>query len=388
MKSYSSVFYYTSVANLFFFLGNSLFILLPVYLKNLGAHETYIGFISNMDKIFMVATALMLGSHIRHHDRVLLLRLGYALLLLTFCCYLPLTSLAWYLPFIRVFHGIGFGVAMILGSTIIFEQVPPERATEAIGLYGISGAISNAVSPAIGEFILTKGYPHQILFLLSVLFILTSLLITFFIPRSYPQPDRNTPTHGDSTLSLLHKSDFLLYSIASFIFGGGFGVIITFLPNFIRTCTNLNYSYFFIIYIAVLIGIRVFFLHFISINHTTRLLFTIFLIGGIMNLLVNYLTSLWMLVTIAVMYGVTHGVLYPVLNALMVNIAPKHQRGRANALFSGLFNAGMLIFACTMGVLIDYFQSYLAAFNVCSIAFFIACVMIVMLSGAQKATSA
>lgn len=388
MKRYSQVFYYTSVANFFFFLGNSLFILLPVYLKNLGARETYIGFISNMDKIFMVATALMLGSYIRHHDRVLLLRTGYAVLLFTFCCYLPLTSLAWYLPFIRIAHGIGFGIAMILGSTIIFEQVPPEHATEAIGLYGITGAISNAVSPAIGEFLLTRGYPHQTLFLLSVVFILTSLTIALFIPRTRLQPDRITGTSAGSALELLHNGDFIRYSIASFVFGGGFGVIITFLPNFIRTCTMLNYSYFFIIYIGVLIAIRLFFLHLIGTGHNKWLLFSIFLIGGLMNLLVNCLISLWVLITIGVMYGVTHGVLYPVLNALMVNVAPKNQRGEANALFSALFNGGMLIFACAMGLLIDYFQSYRAAFNVCAIAFFAACIMIATMPALRESTSA
>ena len=56
---------------------------------------------------------------------------------------------------------------MIMGSTIIFESVTARDATEAIGVYGITGAITNAVSPAVGEFLLSRGLPHQGLFLLS-----------------------------------------------------------------------------------------------------------------------------------------------------------------------------------------------------------------------------
>jgi len=376
MKRYSPIFYYTSVANFFFFLGNSLFILLPVYLKNLGATETYIGFMSNMDKIFMVATAVMLGSMLTQHNRVLQLRIGYGLLLLTYACYLPLTTLSWFLPFIRIAHGIGFAIAMILGSTIIFEHVPPQHATEAIGLYGITGALSNAVSPALGEFLLNSGAPHQVLFLLSVIFIAISCCITFVMPPTLERNNRLDAAPSGSLRRLVCNVYFIRYGIVSFIFGGGFGVLITFLPNFVRTCTQLNYSYFFVTYIVILILIRLFGMSLITRYHRKTLLISVFLIGALMNVLLNHLTSLPLFLIISIMYGITHGVLYPVLNALMVEIADSAQRGNANALFSALFNAGMLVFACSAGFLIDYTQTYLVAFNVCAGAFFIASILI------------
>lgn len=376
MKRYRPIFYYISLSNFFFFLGNSFFILLPVYLKNLGANESYIGFISNLDKIFMIATALSLGSVIRGRDRIMLLRSGYGILLFIFCAYLFVISLSWYLPLIRIMHGIGFSVAMILGTTIIFENVPVSDATQAIGIYGITGAISNALSPAIGEFLLSKGYPHQFIFFLSVLCIMISLIITLIMPRTVPASTLHNVNDADSTFSFFKESYFCVYAVVSFIFGGGFGVLITFFPNFIRTCTQLNYSYFFMIYIAVLITIRFLFMNIIESFNRNMLLITVFLIGALMNVFMNWLDNFFWLIIVSIMYGITHGFLYPVLNALLVNIVPDTHRGQANALFSAVFNGGMLVFACGLGLLIDYYQDYLAAFNACAGAFLLACLLI------------
>ena len=61
---------------------------------------------------------------------------------------------------------------MILGTSIIFEIVPMKEAAEAIGIYGVTGALSNAISPFFGEMLLSRGYPHQVIFTLSVLLVL------------------------------------------------------------------------------------------------------------------------------------------------------------------------------------------------------------------------
>ena len=378
MKKYAPIFYVVSLSNLCFFLGNSFFILLPVYLKNLGASETYIGIINNIDKIFLIIAAFALGSLIRGHDRVRMLRQGYVLLLCTYGAYLFIDSLAWYIPFIRVLHGIGFSVAMIMGTTIVFESVAPEDATEAIGIYGITGAITNAVSPAVGELLLSRGCPHQVLFLLSCAFVAASLALTFRMPRLSQGQSGDTET-GTGMELLFRQPAFAAYILATFIFGGGFGIIITFLPNFIRTDTALNYSWFFVTCTAVLIGIRLFFMKRIATAQTNRLVAAVFFVGAVMNMLLNFHGTVAWLVTVGILYGITHGVLYPVLNAHVVNLAPQQERGRANALFSAVFNGGMMVFAFGLGFAIDYYRNYLVAFNVCAVASLAAGAMIALL---------
>jgi predicted MFS family arabinose efflux permease len=379
MKKYAPIFYVVSLANLCFFLGNSFFILLPVYLKSLGASETYIGIINNIDKIFLILAAFALGSLIKGHDRVRMLRQGYVLLLCAYGSYLFIDSLAWYIPFIRVLHGIGFSVAMIMGSTIVFESVAPEDATEAIGIYGITGAITNAVSPAVGEFLLSRGCRHHVLFMLSCIFIAASLALTFRMPQISQQQSGDKKNCGSIGL-LFRQPQFTAYMLATFVFGGGFGVIITFLPNFIRTDTALNFSWFFVTYTAVLIAIRLFFMKSIATAPINRLVAAVFGVGAAMNVLLNFPGTVAWLVTVGVMYGITHGVLYPVLNAHVVNLAPQQDRGTANALFSAIFNGGMMAFAFCLGFVIDSWGNYLAAFNICAVASVAAAAMIAILN--------
>ncbi|HPG52740.1 MAG TPA: MFS transporter, partial [Spirochaetota bacterium] len=151
MKRFKPIFYYLALANFLFFLGNSLYILFPVFLKNMGASESYIGIMNNADKIFIIISSVSIASLMQGRDRIRMLRLGYLILLVAYASYLLISSLSWAILVIRVLHGIGFSVAMILGTTIVFDIVPLENAAEAIGIYGITGSLSNAISPFVGE---------------------------------------------------------------------------------------------------------------------------------------------------------------------------------------------------------------------------------------------
>lgn len=380
MKRFPEVFYYMSVANLCFFLGNSFFILLPVYFKNLGASESYIGVMNNIDKILVILTSVTIGSIMHLWDRLKLLRLGYAVLLGAYLAYYGMVSLNWLVPFIRILHGVGFSLAMILGTTVIFDVVPKERAAESIGIYGVTGALSNAVSPAIGELLLRGGVQHRTLFLVSASLVLVSLVIAFVMPRPAVQ-DNNGDQAPTAVSGLYGNREYLLFSIITLIFGGGFGVIITYLPNFVRTTTSLSYSYFFVVYIAVLIVIRFTFIRLVGKISQTPLLACVLLLAAGMNALFNWNISMITLTLSGLVYGVAHGVLYPVLNAHLVGIVAQEDRGRSNALFTATFNGGMLVFAFGLGFLIDLWASYRVAFNVCAAAFVIAAALVVATRG-------
>ena len=378
MKRFNPMFYRLALANLFFFLGNSLFILFPVFLKNMGASESYIGFMNNIDKVFVIITAVSISSIMQGRDMVRLLRAGYVILIGAYVSYLLISDLSWAIAVIRVVHGIGFSVSMILGTTIIFDIVSMEDATEAIGIYGITGALSNAVSPFVGEMLLARGFPHSVIFILSAVLVAASLSVTFFMPPQKRHGGDHVPLRG-SPLALLGDPKFLLLSVVTLIFGGMFGVIVTYLPNFVRTTTGFQFSWFFIVYIGVLIMIRFTFLR--SINRVNRniLLAAMFLIGTVANLCLNFLYWIWVLVLVGVLYGITHGFLYPVLNTMTVGIVAERDRGKANALFTAVFNTGMMTFAIGLGHLIDRTGTYLSAFNFSAAASLGALVFIALL---------
>ncbi|MBN2159280.1 MAG: MFS transporter [Spirochaetes bacterium] len=380
MRRYNPIFYYLALANFLFFLGNSLYFLFPVFLKNLGASESYIGVMNNIDKIFTIVSAVGIGSLMHGRDRVRLLRIGYLILVAAYASYLLISSLTWLVPVIRIIHGIGFSVAMILGTSIIFEIVPIEDAAEAIGLYGITGALSNALSPFIGEMLLSYGYSHYLIFALSAGLVTVSLGITFIMPDIRMQAGPAGTALSRGTLHLLTAPRFFLMTLVVIIFGGGFGVIVTYLPNFIRTTTPFKFSYFFLIYIGILILIRLTFIRKIAGINRNTLLMAVCAVGATMHLLLNAMNSLIMLAIVSVMYGITHGILYPLLNTIMVSLVRPHNRGKANALFTASFTGGMMLFALSLGFLIDYCGTHLAAFNVCAGMFVTAIILIAIIT--------
>ncbi len=383
MKKFPGIYYFTACANLLFFLANSFFILFPLYLKDLGASESYIGLMNSIDKVLVIIGSIYIGTIIHRFDRIKFLRLGYAVLSLAFCLYLGIHSLSLLVPIVRIVHGVGFTIAMILGTTIVFEAVPPERATEAIGLYGVTGAISNAISPFLGEVLLSKGVSHHAIYSIAVVLILCAFALTFAMQRLHPDFRDENEVRLNGTLRLFDDGQYRLYALASFVFGGGSGIIITFLPNFVRTTTDLHFSIFFVVYISILIIIRFTALRSMERADKKNLIAAIFIVGCAMNIAVNWLYSLAMLIVVGMLYGITHGVLYPVLNAHLVNLVANGDRGKSNAVYTALFNGGMMAFAFLGGIIIDHTHSYPAAFNF-SALIFIAIAVMVGYGGAPK----
>ncbi len=375
-----------AMANLCFFLGNSFFILLPVYLKELGASESYIGAVNNIDKVLVIVASVTIGALIHRWDRALLLRIGYGSLVLIYLAYAGISALTWFIPAVRILHGMGFSLAMILGTTVIFEVVPEEHAAEAIGIYGITGAASNAISPAVGELLLRNGMHHQWLFVIAASLAALALALALSMPRG-------ARTGGDGVdrvkgIGALYRDPaYRVYSFVTLVFGGGFGVILTYLPNFVLTAKDLSYSYFFVVYIAVLVVIRFTFIRVVRGKETSTLVVVMLALGAVMNACFNLPLGMPVLTLTGLMYGLVHGFLYPVLNAHMVGIVPPAERGKSNALFTATFNGGMMLFAFALGFLIDTAGSYRPAFTASAVSFAAAALVLAAHARSRKAVS-
>ncbi len=376
MKNIKPLYYYVALANLLFFLGNSFYIILPVFLKQLGASESFIGIINNADKILIILTSIGIASFVRVKNKIRVLRTGYIILIITFILYLLISSLSWNILWLRILHGIGFSIAMIFGTNLIFDIVPIENAVEAIGIYGITGAITNAVSPFIGELILSNGFSFYHIFIISSVLVLLSLCVTFIMPVPGYAAYKASINGQKGFIHLFRKGRFTLIMLVSMIFGGGFGVIITYLPNFILSSTGYRFSYFFISYIAVLIIIRFKILGKLSGFKINIILMISFIIGALMNLFMNFLYSILILIGLGIMYGLTHGVLFPILNTISISLVCEEDKSKANALYMAAFYGGMMVFSLSLGFLIDYTGTYLAAFDACALAFMIGIVLL------------
>jgi MFS family permease len=250
-----------------------------------------------------------------------------------------------------------------MGTTIIFDSVPFERATEAIGIYGVTGALSNALSPFLGEMLLTAGFTHYTLFFISTVFASASLIATIGLAADTAAVKDYVGT--SESKNTLFNSRMLALMAISLIFGGMFGVMVTYLPNYVRSVSGYRYSTFFISYIAALVTIRFGFLGRINQIDKTRVIMFVFAAGALSHLLLHFLISWTMLVAVGVLYGIMHGFLYPTLNTAAIALAPCEKSAAANALYTAVFNSGIMIFTIATGFLIDATGAYLSAFYLC-----------------------
>ncbi len=95
-----------------------------------------------------------------------------------------------------------------------------------------------------------------------------------------------------------------------------------------------------------------------------------------MNVFLNFLYSTLILIGIGIMYGMVHGILYPMLNTIVLSLVAENERNKVNALFNATFNGGMMLFSLPLGFLIDYTGTYLAAFNVSAFAFIVGIILL------------
>jgi MFS family permease len=376
MKKLKPLFYYVALANLMFFLGNSFYILFPIFLKQLGAPESYIGIMNNADKILIIITSIGIASFVRVKNKIRVLRAGYLILAIAFISNIFISSFSWNILIIRIIHGIGFSIAMIFGTNIVFDIVPMEDAAEAIGVYGITGAITNAVSPYIGELLISKGYSFYYIFAISAILLFLSLCITFVMPAQTSYTGETSAEERSGFIHLFSSTRFTMILLAAVIFGGGFGVIVTYLPNFVLSTTKFQFSYFFVFYIATLILIRFKAVGKLSKFNINRTLIIMFLTGSLLNIFMNFLYSTLILIGIGTMYGLMHGILFPMLNTITISLVNKKDRTKANALYMACFYGGMMLFSLPLGFLIDYTGTYLAAFNSMALAFFIGIILL------------
>ena len=56
-------------------------------------------------------------------------------------------------PLLRALQGVAFSVFFIANFTVAVDLVPPDRRSQALGIFGISGLVSGAVGPALGELL-------------------------------------------------------------------------------------------------------------------------------------------------------------------------------------------------------------------------------------------
>ncbi|HWP35360.1 MAG TPA: MFS transporter, partial [Thermodesulfobacteriota bacterium] len=140
--------------------------------------------------------------------------------------------------------------------------------------------------------------------------------------------------------------------VVGLVEGGAFGATVTFVPVAARAA-GLAFAPFFVAYSATLILTRLVGGRIVDRPDRSRVLAPFLLVGAAALALVAVATGRLPLAVPGLLFGLAHGVLYPVMSALAIDLARPEHRGRAVGLFSLAFSAGANLLVMLYGLAAD-----------------------------------
>ncbi|MGQ9632458.1 MAG: MFS transporter [bacterium] len=334
-----------ALGNFFFFFNIHSFLLLPLYIKELGGGEFHIGIIMGTMSITNVAMVPFVGDLIDRFGRKRFLLMGSFIAFLIPLSFYFTRELSPLFILLRVLQGVGFSLAFTSSAVLVFDSAPPARMGQAIGVFGITGLSTQTLAPALGEFTMARGgFPA--LFLVATGFGISALLVYGLVRESQaiinPQYRRNLS-------DLFRKREFRYIVATAIIFGGASSAIMAFLPTYVRLYGLGRVSAFFLGYTSAAIGVRLLGGNLSDRLGRRKIILPTLLLSSLSIYWLALSHTPWFIPIVGILYGGSHGLLYPSLNALAVESTERENRGKATALFSASFNAGMAVSSFAFG---------------------------------------
>ena len=345
----------TMLTNFFFFGSLNGFVLLPLYVHQLGGNEASIGVVQGMFSAAGILCQPLVGAWIDRIGRHFFMVVGATLLTLA-CAAFALTSSIPLLGALRALQGIAFSAFFVSNYIHVVDLVPAERRGWALGIYGLSGLLSTSLAPLAGEFLVRRlGFAS--FFVWTMLLAGASLAMVARMRDVVPPSVTGAPgleAVRQGVEELLH-----LHMVLAFCFGLGTGTVFTFLPTFAEQLGVRGLGLFYTAYAAGAMLVRLFGGELIDVRGRRAVIIpSLFVQAGATALLAliglfvspeSRVPVLPFLFLAGFMAGAAHGFLYPALSALLMDVTPESRRGSAVGTFSSVVIAGNALGAIAFG---------------------------------------
>ena len=352
-------FFQATLTNFFFFSSQNGFVLLPLYVKQLGGTEVEIGVVMGVYSAVGIVVQPLLGPWIDALGRRPFMLLGIACVLLSTL----LAAVAHSVPtliLVRVLQGLGFSAFFVANFSYVLDLVEPDRRGMALGIYGISGFASTAVAPLAGEW-LVRRWGFNALFGVSGLVVIVAAWYVWQVREAQRTEVRYV--QGFQALREGFADVFKRHMAVAFFFGLSTGTLSAFLPTFAEDLGVRTVALFYTGYAASAIAVRIAGGGLIDTRGRRAVIVpSMFVLASAAALLsgTGYafthglrLPPLLIVVVTGLAAGAAHGFLYPALAALVADDAPIARRGAVIGVFSAIFLCGQAGGAFTFGWFAD-----------------------------------
>jgi len=338
------------VANLLQGLAFNLFLHFPGYLKQLGADELRIGFVSALTAVAAIALRPPTGRAMDRRGRRIVILVGGCVNVVAVALYLSVDRIGPWLYTVRVTHGVAEALLFSSLFTYAADHVPAARRTQGLALFGVSGMLPISLAGAFGDWLIPR-HGFEALFLCSLGLAVASLLCSL--------PLRDVPRQHAATgrplgfRAALGQRDLLPLWFMGTIFSVALTAFFVFIKTFVDETGIGTVGGFFTAYTASALVLRAFFGWVPDRVGPKRVLVPALTALALGFLALAQAQDASDVAAAGLLCGIGHGYTFPILFGLVVTRAPDDNRGASMAIFTALFDLGLLVGGPLLGALIE-----------------------------------
>lgn len=330
----------------------NLFLHLPGYLHDLGANDVEIGWISSLTALAAIAFRPPVGRAMDVRGRRPVIRWGGALHAVATAGYLAVDAIGPLLYAVRVLHGVAEALLFSALFAYAADRVPAARRTEGLALFGVSGMLPISIGGWLGDWLLPR-HGFSLLFALATALAAASFLLSLAMREAPRAPAPRSASVG--TRAALGQRELGPLWMIGTVFSIVLTAFFVFVKRFVDETGIGSVGSFFTAYTGAALVLRIFFGWLPDRVGQKRVLGPALLALACGFAVMAGAETQRALLLAGVLCGVGHGFTFPILFALVVSRTPESNRGSTLALFTALFDLGVLVGGPSFGFVIERF---------------------------------
>jgi len=297
----------------------------------------------------------------------------------------PLSQNGWQLFTARFFHGLAGGILIPAAFAYIGDHSGGENRGKRMAFTGAGIGIAAIVGPAVGGVLAARASIEAVFLLVAVLFLLTSLIVLFFVKESYVATDRGKFNFKEF-IPLIKHPMIILSSVSAFGLMISNGTLAFALPLNVELMklstetTGMLLSTF---------GIMALIVFLTPLNFIYDKFSPVYLIAtglgliGVGMIILSVMATFMSNFIAMVIYGLGFAFIFPSMNKIIADASTKVDRGKAYGVFYAFFSLGVVAGSSVSGV---FAETSGLPFLACAIIMFIVIAIIIILNRKAKVT--
>lgn len=339
---------------------------MPVYAENMTHTAVYAGLVTTTYTVAALATRPLIGVACERFDSKRLIICGIVLMTISCFGYMFAASI-WMVLFVRIIHGIGFGIKTTASGVLVADIIPKSRFAEGIGMFGLYLPVTNAIGPAVGLYI-TEAGKFNMLFITAGVIGCTSLILMMCMKKSKADISATVDDKRieDEEITFEQVEEIKLpKTFLKFEFGVvypsavlaltyfGYAAIISFIALYGRSEGISGIGLFFTIGAIALFISRYIFAKLVKRYGYHRFVIVSLILFAAVLVIIPYVKNIYILYCLSVFYGIALGIVPMAVNAQVLERCSVKRRGTATAAYTSAMDIGIGLGSIVLGVLVE-----------------------------------